>query len=51
MNHGEVSSGIRNKITGKLKRIDIGMFGTKQEALEALLEYNKNPYSLDPKKL
>jgi len=46
-----VSPGIRNKITGKLERVNIGMYETKQEALEALLGYNKNPYSLDTKKL
>lgn len=46
-----VSPATRNKITGKLERINIGTYETKNEALEALSKFNQNPYSADIKKL
>lgn len=33
--------------TGKQKRSTIGYFETKKEAMEALVEYNQNPYDIE----
>jgi hypothetical protein len=46
-----ISSGVRNKITGKVERVNIGIFETRNEALEALFKYNANPYDVKSKKL
>jgi len=41
-----ISTGVK-----KGKRITIGTFETRQEALDALYEFNKNPYSVENKKI
>ena len=46
-----ISPATRNKITGKLERVPIGTYETKQEAIEALAKYNRNPYSLATKNI
>ncbi|MGF6905625.1 tyrosine-type recombinase/integrase [Fusobacterium sp. PH5-44] len=46
-----VSPAIKEGTTNKLKRISIGTFSTKMEAMEALINYNKKPYDIFSKKL
>ena len=41
-----ISTGVK-----KGKRISLGTFETRQEALDALYEFNKNPYSVENKKI
>lgn len=46
-----MSPNIKNVVTGKSERISLGMYETKQEALDALWEYNKTPYNVEVKKI
>lgn len=46
-----MSPNIKNIVTGKSERISLGTYETKQEALDALWEYNKTPYNIESKKI
>jgi len=45
-----VAPSSRDIITGKSKRLSLGTFVTKIEAMEALVKYNKSQYYLGEKK-
>lgn len=41
-----LSPAIKDITTGKFKRVSLGTFSTKIEAMEALINYNRNPHNI-----